>query len=105
MREYEEASSGAGEPDRVFNHANRLSSYLSFAWHISSNADIRHTTYFQPNLADTDDFRLSTETFFRYKVGKHLALGLFFDYFYDSKPPKGLTIRFFTLRNTLSWTL
>lgn len=103
MREYEEVAPGADETGSIYHRADRLSSYASFAWHISDRANVRHTTYFQPNLADTDDFRLSTETAFNYKMGKHLALGFFFDYFYDSRPPAGLNIRFFTLRNTLSY--
>lgn len=85
MYEYEETS--AEENNIVFNKDSRLSSYISIGLTLNEYVSINSVTYFQPNLGDFADYRLSTKTVFTAKLFKGLAMNTEVNFIYDNKPP------------------
>lgn len=85
MYEYEETS--ADEEAIVFNKDNRLSSYLSLAYKFNEYVSVNNITYFQPNLANFNDYRLSTKLIFSAKLVKGLSMNMTFNFIYDNQPP------------------
>lgn len=99
MLEYEETS-----PEELnnINKDQRLSTYLSAAWLVNEMISINHVTYFQPNLADFNDFRISSETNLSVKINDYVALKTYFQFIYDSRPPITVPESMYVLTNGLS---
>ncbi len=84
MYEFEELSNE--ESNRHF----RMSSYLSFDFQFNKNLGINSITYYQPDIANFTDFRMSNETSLRTKITEKLDLKVIFRVTYDEKPPEGV---------------
>lgn len=84
---------------------HRLSTYLSGGFQITETFSINHVTYFQPNLEDFGDFRISSETSFSFKISKKLAFRTYFQLMYDERPPIPVPNTMYTLSNGLEIAL
>lgn len=87
----------------LFDH--RLSTYLSGGFQITETFNINHVTYFQPNLEDFSDFRVSSETSFSLKISEKLAFRTYFQLVYDRRPPIPVPNLMYTLNNGLEIAL
>jgi hypothetical protein len=71
-------------------NANRLSSYISFTLATNENYSLTSTTYYQPNLVDFDDYRLSTAMSFKAYFGKYGYMKLNYSLLDDKAPAAGV---------------
>lgn len=95
--EYEEI-----QPHIEFNNAVRWSNYLS--WFINKPTyAFTAATYFQPNVQNFKDFRLSGQYTFLFKLRKKVDFKVEFTNFYDSRPP--LTVRNFVFSSTFGFVV
>jgi len=67
----------------------RFSGYLSFSLRPIKAVEIISTTYYQPRIDKTKDYRISSENALDFKITKVLTFGLNFGLNYDSRPPEG----------------
>lgn len=98
MFEYEVVENN-DEINRIF----RNSSYLNIAWKVKDNLSISHTTYFQPNLEDLEDFRILSDTQANFKIFQHLFFNVTYSLFYDTRPPEAVPTTFYSLSNGLTY--
>lgn len=95
--EYEEI-----QPITEFNNAVRWSNYLS--WFINKPMySFTAATYYQPNVQYFNDFRLSGQYTFLFKLKKRIDFKVEFTPFYDSRPPE--TVRNFVFSSTFGFVL
>jgi putative salt-induced outer membrane protein YdiY len=98
MYEYEEIT---GVPKPTYTH--RSSSYLTFSISIGRNADITSTTFYQPNFADFNDYRIANDSALEIYIGKRLNFKTGFNLLYDTRQPEGIPNLVYSLRNALSF--
>ncbi len=98
MYEYEEITD-----EKKPTTTNRLSSYLTFSISLGKNADLTSTTFYQPNIADFNDYRIANDTSFELTISKHLGFKTGFNLLYDTKQPVGIPELVYSLRNGLSF--
>lgn len=85
MYEYEETSD---QPEGIiYNNDNRMSAYLSFGYQFNEFVNISNVTYFQPNLSDWDDYRITWKFTFSAGLNKWMAFRTAFNLVYDNRPP------------------
>ncbi len=95
--EYEEI-----QPLTEFNNAVRWSNYLS--WFINKPTySFSAATYYQPNIQNFRDYRLSGQYTFLFKLRKRVDFKVEFTNFYDSKPPE--TVRNFVFSSTFGFVV
>ena len=85
------------------NRDLRLSSYLSTGFAVNDRFRIDHITYYQPKVNLLSDFRISSETVFKFFLTTRLAFKTTFSINYDSRPPDGLENTFISWSNSLSF--
>lgn len=86
MFEYEEVADGITPLQRDV----RLSSYLSFSLYPTDNITLVSTTYYQPQVDNWSDHRVSSESSFVLKVYKNLNLNLTYVFVFDAFPAIGI---------------
>lgn len=84
MMEYE---LNAEKTQKLFE--GRFDGYLSFSFRPVKIMEIVSTTYYQPRIDKTSDFRISTDNSVNFKVYKKISLGISYLLNYDSRPPEG----------------
>ncbi|KGE88666.1 MAG: DUF481 domain-containing protein [Phaeodactylibacter xiamenensis] len=89
----------------VYLYDHRLSTYLSGGFQVTETFNINHVTYFQPNLADLGDFRISSETSLTFKISEKLAFRTYFQLMYDERPPIPVPNTMYSLNNGLEIAL
>lgn len=67
----------------------RFDGYLSFSLKPVKIMEIISTTYYQPRIDKTSDYRISTDNAINFKVYKRVSLGMSYVLNYDSRPPEG----------------
>ncbi|MCB0510933.1 MAG: DUF481 domain-containing protein, partial [Bacteroidetes bacterium] len=82
--EFEKSLDGLTKLNQV-----RFSSYLSYTFCPIDVLELIGTFYYQPNITENKDYRLSSENSINVKLHKNLILGLNFRMNYDSFPPSG----------------
>jgi hypothetical protein len=109
MYEYESSTDVFEVPEdreeRITLTDHRLSTYISGGFQVTETFSINHVTYFQPNLADFGDFRISSETSFSFKISDKLAFRTYFQLMYDERPPIPVPNTMYTLSNGLEIAL
>jgi len=85
----------------VVERNHRMSSYFSFSLFPEDEVTFVSTTYVQPLLTDSKDFRLSNETSLDLGITKKLILSITFRYGYDSRPPDGVPKSTYAFANSL----
>lgn len=70
---------------------HRLSLRLKIKQKIGDNVSLKHTTFYQPSVADfTGDWIVSSVTSLSTQISKHASIGLNFSYEYHSLVPEGV---------------
>jgi putative salt-induced outer membrane protein len=99
MREYEEETTG------IINRHHRLNTILSFGWPIRENLSVNFIGYYQPDIVNFSDFRVSTEAGINIEIFERFTLKYAMAWFYDQNPPAGIRNIFYTFQNTLLFKL
>lgn len=89
-------------PDGGTESLWRTNSYLVLKYQLSENAVLGSTTYYQPAMGDSHDFRALEQAGLKVKINDTLSLTLSYDLRYDSEPPIGVERRDTTTATTLS---
>ncbi len=100
---YEHEKTSANPEDLVFNKDNRLSSYLSFGIQFNEFVNLSNVTYFQPNLSDFDDYRVTMKFLFSAGLNKWMAYQMAFNLVYDNRPPETVPPTMFDLSTGFSF--
>lgn len=72
--------------DSINEFNNRLSAYVSFNIDYEK-IDFVSTTYYQPNLADFNDYRIANDSSFEIMVNKHLNFRTGINLLFDTQQP------------------
>jgi putative salt-induced outer membrane protein YdiY len=92
MNEYEQMLDSASTRVKTV----RLDAYTSLYIDFNEIFGLKHITYFQPDITDFDDSRLSSETTLRLKITKKAAIDVGYSFDYDSQPPEGVQDYFYS---------
>lgn len=87
--------------DNSFQDKIRMSNYLTVTYKPSATFSLRHTTYYQPQVDDFCNFRITNETSAEALILKNLSFNSKFNYVYDSNPAPAVQNVFFSLTNGL----
>ncbi len=68
----------------------RANSYLVLKYQASDNTTLVSTTYYQPAVKETEDYRLLEQAALKVKMNDSLSLVVAVDYRRDSRPPIGV---------------
>ncbi|HEY1039924.1 MAG TPA: DUF481 domain-containing protein [Bacteroidia bacterium] len=98
MYEYEEITN-----ETKPNQAHRLSSYLTFSISLGKHADLTSTTFYQPNFANFNDYRIANDSALELYISKRLNFKTGFNLLYDTRQPAGIPELVYSLRNGLSF--
>lgn len=88
--------------DAVNLYEHRLSSYLTFTFGLFKTVEITSTTFYQPNLENTNDYRIANDSGLEIHINKHLNFKSTFNLLYDTYQPKGIPELVYSFRNGLS---
>jgi len=80
----------AGLSDHGSKNFNRANLYLVYKHKINSQLSLVSTTYFQPRLSDSADFRALEQAGLAIKMTDNLSLKLSLDVAHDSRPPQSI---------------
>lgn len=97
MAEYEELIDFGISNDILSNN------YISFDGQFSQHIGMNFITYFQPKLIDFGNYRISTETQFRFVINKHLTYRMIYSLSHDSRNIPDVRKTNYTFRNALSF--
>ena len=84
---------------------NRLNTYLVLNFKLFNKVLLLSTTYYQPDIVNIKDWRLSSETEFHFDITKKLSFKFGFNLTYNSRIPPGVPNTIYALANGLRWTL
>ncbi len=82
MYEYEEEQT----VPIIYHRDLRSSSYISFDYKFSKNAELISTVFYQPLFNNFADFRILNEIGVKFKFVKHFSFSTKWYYLYDSRP-------------------
>lgn len=88
--EHEHLSRKAGTTDALDSRLVRGNVYLVLKRQVTQRLSAYSTTYYQPALRDTGDFRLLEQLAASVSLYKNLSLKLSVDMTHDSRPPQGV---------------
>jgi putative salt-induced outer membrane protein YdiY len=77
-----------GLTDDGTDNYGRASFYLSYKHKVNPQVSVISTTYYQPRLGDSGDFRALEQASLGVKMNDHLSLKLSLDVRHDSRPPQ-----------------
>ena len=77
-----------GLTDHGSESYERASLYLSYKHQINPQVALLSTTYYQPRLDDSDDYRALEQASLQVKMSKQLAVKLSINISHDSRPPQ-----------------
>jgi hypothetical protein len=97
MLEYEEETTG------LINRALRASFYSSVGFPISKLLVLDFIGYYQPDVSDYQDFRLSVQGILNIRLTDRLSYSLSSNFVHDAVPPEGIRTTFFSFRNGLRY--
>lgn len=80
------------------------SNYLSFDAQFTETFGINSITYFQPKMIDFGNYRLSNETYLRFKFNKYLTFKIVYSLSHDSRNIQDVRKTNYSLSNTLSFS-
>ncbi len=98
MYEYEELIDNATIERRV-----RLSNYFSFGFRLWKKVTVSSITYYQPDVVNFSDYRLSNESSLSIGVTDRLSFKVLYNLLYDSKPPIEVPNIIYSLSNGIGW--
>jgi len=83
---------------------HRISSYLSFSFSPSEKTSFVSTTYYQPNIENFSDYRVSSGNSFLVKLSRRISFILNVGFEYDSMPAEGINKSSYAVSNSLRYT-
>ncbi|HNF30657.1 MAG TPA: DUF481 domain-containing protein [Chitinophagaceae bacterium] len=83
-------------------YEHRLSSYLTFSFALFKTLDLTSTTFYQPNIENTSDYRIANDSGLEIHINKHLNFKSTFNMLYDTKQPIGIPDLVYSFKNGLS---
>jgi hypothetical protein len=95
MREHEE------EHTDIINNHHRISNYLSVGFPITEHITVDFISYYQPDVFNVSDYRLTGEAIIEMRLNKRVAFRFAHSLFYDSRPPVDIKNMFYNFRNGL----
>lgn len=98
MYEYEELTDNI-----TIDRAVRLSNYFAFDFRLWQKVTISSITYYQPDVMNFDDYRLSNETSLSIGVTNRLTFKVLYNLLYDSQPPVDVPNTVYSISNGLGW--
>lgn len=98
MYEYQELI----EPT-IFLNEHRMSSYFSFTLLPEESVTFVSTTYFQPVINNTKDYRFSNETSLNLNITKQFTISFAFNFNYNSTPPEEVPSSTYYFRNRVAY--
>ena len=81
---------------------HRISSYLTCTFTILKNLEFTSTTFYQPNINNTADYRIANDSGLEIHINKHLSFKSSFNILYDTYQPMGIPDLVYSFRNGLS---
>lgn len=100
MFEYEEVADGVTPTQKDF----RLSSYLSFSLYPTDNISVVSTTYYQPQIDQWRDHRVSSETSLVFTIYENVKFNTTYVFIYDAFPALGIPNSQYRLSSGLTYT-
>lgn len=97
MYEYDDI---AKEEKNLYEH--RISSYITCTFSIFKNLELISTTFYQPNINNTLDYRIANDSGLEIHINKHLNFKSSFNMLYDTYQPIGIPDLVYSFRNGLS---
>lgn len=82
----------------------KFSSMLTTSIQISDNASFKHSTYYEPDYSDPNDYRIWSESNFKMKINTRFSFSLNFKVDYDSVTPSGVDNTYYALKNSFSYS-
>lgn len=64
----------------------RNSNYLTLCYKLTNNIKFISTTYYQPNIIDIKDYRMSNDNSFFFSINKYLELAIFYNSYKTTNP-------------------
>lgn len=92
------------DPEMYFRN-HRLSSYLVLNFIFFDNLNVLSTTYYQPDILNIHDWRLSSKTAIHLNITKKLLFKVAFDLTYNSRIPPNVPHTIYALSNGITWLL
>jgi len=78
--------------------------YVSGTFALDKRINFSHTTYYQPDFAKFNEFRISSETGLEMKFNDSFSFLVTYNLAYDSHPPQDIPKLFYTLRNGIKYS-
>jgi putative salt-induced outer membrane protein YdiY len=82
----------------------KFSSLLNLSWQMTENTRLQHSTYYEPDYSDPEDYRIWSETRFKIDIRKNFSFNLFFKIDYDSITPSGVDNLYYTINNSFNYS-
>ncbi|MFB6316956.1 DUF481 domain-containing protein [Saccharicrinis sp. FJH54] len=82
----------------------KFSSLLNFSWQMSENTKLQHSTYYEPDYSDPEDYRIWSESRLKIDIRKNFSFNLFFKIDYDSLTPSGVDNLYYTINNSFNYS-
>lgn len=100
MYEYEKVDDGITPLQRDF----RLSSYLALSFYPTDNITFVSTTYYQPQVDQWSDHRVSSESNLVFMLYKNLKFNMTYVFIFDAFPAVGIPTSQYRLSSGLTYT-
>lgn len=81
----------------------RMNYYLALRLKLFNRMEVNSTTYYQPVLAYSKDFRLSTENSILFDISSQIQFKFELSLFYDEMPPPGVTKNTYSVLNGIRY--
>ena len=88
--------------DSITKYNHRLSTYVTLSW-VFKKLEFASTTFYQPNLANTVDYRIANNSSLEILISNHFNFKVGFNLLYDTKQPIGIPALTYILNNGLTF--
>lgn len=100
MYEHEKLSDELGSQTNKFKGDFILSARME----LNERIFFSHVTYYQPDMAAFNEFRIASDSRLQLKFSEKFSFEIIWDLLYDSHPPGDIPNTFYTLRNGLKYS-
>lgn len=88
--------------DSIESYNNRISSYITIGMSFKK-IEFATTTFYQPNLANFNDYRIANDSAFEIIITNHFNFKVGFNLLFDTKQPIGIPDLTYILKNGLTY--
>jgi hypothetical protein len=88
--------------DSLHRFNNRISAYITLSINFNK-VEFASTTFYQPNFANFNDYRIATDNNFDLEINNHLSFRVGFNLLYDTRQPFRIPATTYILKNGLSY--